>query len=511
MAKRSALLGEFAAACASLQALLSKFGECPPDEHYIFTRVLHVALLTQQLDTAAEAINRRFRTGNWFRIVYEDRRPQFLTVVSWGVTSLRSVLVLSNELRTSPRFDFVINRLIGILPICSAYHQCNGLGPGEIQISLEDHSTLPGLAFCDNRPEFYLISDPLYLLLHAYADILTHSEQQPVAWHDRKPVAFRRGSTTGRITDPALGWRSLPRTRLCEISRQHSDIMDTGIRVAPATASSATAAPRDSASSGKAAGARPFRPAGRWPTALRRTGRPDDLVEAAARAVGIVFPARPAFPLSARSAIRLAGQSERRLPVTFYPEAKVEFGGNGVRIARGEPLDVVLAGNGGLLEEDGLTVVVRDPRYLNHYFNFLEILIGVFAFHRQYLGHLKVKRPHSVRSPGTIPSRTMSSRTSSRLSLVTWTFSRPGLPGAPPAGPLHRLPPRALTPPAKARLFEMLGNRFGSVDEADFATMPWRQQLEYSSRLDLLVGLHGSGLTNLLWLPPHSVAIEIFQ
>jgi hypothetical protein len=57
----------------------------------------------------------------------------------------------------------------------------------------------------------------------------------------------------------------------------------------------------------------------------------------------------------------------------------------------------------------------------------------------------------------------------------------------------------------------MLGNRFGSVDEADFATMPWRQQLEYSSRLDLLVGLHGSGLTNLLWLPPHSVAIEIFQ
>jgi hypothetical protein len=30
-------------------------------------------------------------------------------------------------------------------------------------------------------------------------------------------------------------------------------------------------------------------------------------------------------------------------------------------------------------------------------------------------------------------------------------------------------------------------------------------------RLDLLVGLHGSGLTNLLLLPPHSVAIEIFQ
>jgi hypothetical protein len=197
MAKRRALLGEFAAACASLQAPLSKFGECPPDDHYIFASVLHVALLTRQVDTAAEAINRRFRPGN--------------------------------ELRTSPRFDFVINCLIGILPICLAGHQCSGLGPGEIQISLEDHGTLPGLAFCDNRPEFYLILDSPYLLLHAYADILRHSEQQPVAWHDRKPVAFRRGSATGRITDPALAWRSLPRIRLCEIGCQHSDIMDTGI------------------------------------------------------------------------------------------------------------------------------------------------------------------------------------------------------------------------------------------------------------------------------------------
>ena len=50
-----------------------------------------------------------------------------------------------------------------------------------------------------------------------------------IPWGGRIPVAIWRGATTGQPMDPTLGWRSLPRIRLCEIARANPTTIDAGI------------------------------------------------------------------------------------------------------------------------------------------------------------------------------------------------------------------------------------------------------------------------------------------
>jgi len=118
-AKLSALLGNIAEASAALQGLLLRCQAQIPDDDFIFTYALHVSLLTYQLDAAADAINRRFRTDNRFRVVLEKRDPSWLTVVDCRIGNDASIMFsISDELRASPdRFGLVINRWVSVLPI----------------------------------------------------------------------------------------------------------------------------------------------------------------------------------------------------------------------------------------------------------------------------------------------------------------------------------------------------------------------------------------------------------
>lgn len=948
--KMDAVLGKVPEASASLRALLKEFGDKLPDDEFIFINVLHIALLTDQLDTASEAINRRFRAGDWFRISYEIRKPELLTVVSWRVTPARSTFVVSNELRSSPRFDFVINRLASILPLCAAYRESGESDTGEIQVNLEDHGVLPGLAFCESRPDYFLVPDPPYLRSRAYEGMRKHYSEHPVAWHERKPVAFWRGSTTGRIPDPVLGWRSLPRVRLCEIARAHSDIMDAGIsevvqlpsaearkqalesgllaKFVPPTefprfryqididgnsnswpglfqklltgspvlkvASAAgyrqwyydrlvpwvnyvpvredmsdlvekiewlKAHDEDARKIGergrllaeeldyrtevqRAVGtiAAAIRYAGRFPEVAVRFGageggnkwlrhgwsepeaggvaalgyhaqielpRPvtnDDfaiafeltpatvpplqahqrivlvangeiLTQADLKSRGTLrcllprptiqkseslcldllfpdahraaselrpgdgriisatlhqlalFPARPlggaqhaaslvaanshvplrygayelyalngAMSLDLRNSIVTSHGSilfvnvaagtvahgspdlaprnlyflehhgrghliyegvdrrrfyvrilpsngtaettpvgagfeltkegapvdsfglqrdglflcseqngrvtlsrqklgpwesfslmdiraqpptarpshhirsvkrQRVLPVTFFTEAKIDLSSDGVPTVKGAPLDVTGGVGNAVIDEGGLNIVIRDPQYISHYFHFLEMLIGAFAFHMQHLpGRQAIRlflgaqswdnaRQNSVQrhllnavyggieiigtEPAPYDARWKNVLLIDRNAAATrinkfleqllpearlwvpelrrraWAYAqvslrpRPADAAAVRCAYISRVPPRTLTAEARARLFAILSDRFGSVEEVDFATMSWREQVAYCARTDLLVGLHGNGLTNLLWQQPHSVAIELFQ
>jgi hypothetical protein len=45
---------------------------------------------------------------------------------------------------------------------------------------------------------------------------------------------------------------------------------------------------------------------------------------------------------------------------------------------------------------------------------------------------------------------------------------------------------------------------------ADFSTFPFVEQVSRIAQSDILFGLHGSGLTHLLWLPQHATVVEIF-
>jgi Glycosyltransferase 61 len=72
-----------------------------------------------------------------------------------------------------------------------------------------------------------------------------------------------------------------------------------------------------------------------------------------------------------------------------------------------------------------------------------------------------------------------------------------------------RNPPRTLTKNAETSLMEIL-SKIGVVQTVDFAKLSWEDQVRTTANHDIMVGVHGNGLTNLLWLPKHGMAMELF-
>ncbi|KAL4894412.1 DUF563 domain-containing protein [Aspergillus ambiguus] len=58
---------------------------------------------------------------------------------------------------------------------------------------------------------------------------------------------------------------------------------------------------------------------------------------------------------------------------------------------------------------------------------------------------------------------------------------------------------------------KIIQSRFPNVEvlSIDFAAIPFRKQLEIIRRTDILLGVHGAGLTHSMFLPPRSTIIEI--
>ena len=231
-AKLNAILGDIATASASLQDLLLRCNDSLPDDDFIFTNVLHIALLACQLDLAGRILNRRFRTDTWFRVMFDDCGPGDVHLLALRIDGRSSALFsINDQIRTVGRFDVVVGRWIAILRLFAAYYHHGLVETGDIRINLGDGGEIwgrPGLAFCDNRPDYFLIPDPYYLTTQGYKNIRVHFARTAVAWTERLPIAFWRGTSTG---DPSRSndWRLLPRIRLCEIGRKHRGIIDAGL------------------------------------------------------------------------------------------------------------------------------------------------------------------------------------------------------------------------------------------------------------------------------------------
>ena len=137
---------------------------------------------------------------------------------------------LSDLLFRSAGAEMLIGRWATIFPLFDSFMMSTERTDGDVAISLDDGGgRLPGLAFCDYRPGFLLIPDPPYLGTHQYQRLRKDIRENHVPWETRVPVAFWRGSTTGVPTVPKLGWRTLPRIRLSEISAEYPDLIDAGI------------------------------------------------------------------------------------------------------------------------------------------------------------------------------------------------------------------------------------------------------------------------------------------
>jgi hypothetical protein len=115
-------------------------------------------------------------------------------------------------------------------PVYAHYAEQAEQETGSVIINQQDIGGSPGLAWCDNRPDYFLVPDCIFVPSQGYAYARQVFADKRIAWADRAPVAFWRGSTTGIPSVPG-DWRSLDRIRLCEIARRHAHtgLIDAGI------------------------------------------------------------------------------------------------------------------------------------------------------------------------------------------------------------------------------------------------------------------------------------------
>ena len=86
-----------------------------------------------------------------------------------------------------------------LFPLFADYIQRGAEATGAVDVSLWDTGLVPGLAFCSNKPDQYLIPDNLFISSRGVASSCIRAyRENDVPWEQRRAVAFWRGATTGQ-------------------------------------------------------------------------------------------------------------------------------------------------------------------------------------------------------------------------------------------------------------------------------------------------------------------------
>ena len=190
----------------------------------IYLRALALAVRQNRLALAAALINARHGRPGFFSLTLVDGAPELFGEVGIVFRGGRCRLYVNRHVPGSPRIAYWARRLDATLPLFAA---CRDMEDGQTSVGIDDVSLAPGLAFSDWRPDRFLVPDAIFLGEQAYRRVARHYAEHAVPWDERRPVAFWRGTTTGRCAPGE--WRTLDRVRLCELGAAHPDLFDVGI------------------------------------------------------------------------------------------------------------------------------------------------------------------------------------------------------------------------------------------------------------------------------------------
>ena len=185
------------------------------------------AIMAHAPDVAVSLLKQRFNPA--YRIEFEIGAGLPVDVTLMRVQGDNLRFQLSPDLFEFRAGDMVLDRFVCMFPLWDAIMRSPDRIDGTVAVNLLDNGSWPGLAFCDYRLAFHLIPDSTFMGLDQYKQYRIDYAAHDVAWGDRAAVAYWRGSTSGIPTDRMIGWRSLPRIRLCEIAAAHAELIDAGI------------------------------------------------------------------------------------------------------------------------------------------------------------------------------------------------------------------------------------------------------------------------------------------
>jgi hypothetical protein len=114
-------------------------------------------------------------------------------------------------------------------PLFSHFIEKKSRKSGTVFINQHDIGYRPGLAYCDSRPDYFLIPDYIFIPSEGYSYARQIFSERSVKWNEKILVAFWRGATTG-VPTVAGDWRTIERFRLCEIAQKYADtnLFDVG-------------------------------------------------------------------------------------------------------------------------------------------------------------------------------------------------------------------------------------------------------------------------------------------
>jgi hypothetical protein len=228
-AKLAAAAGDYALAAAGLKALVERHATTPLPEPN-FRQVIFACIIAQDFDLAAFCFGSVIGNGVKFAFRFRKGLRGRISVVEVHMSSENCVMFSFNEhVLQTDRSEYFIGRCLTMAPLFARFRTDFPNETGLVELNVEDIGFGRSLKFCARDPAQFLIPDCSFLERRAYEGTKQAYAAARLPWDERIPVAFWRGSTTGQIEDPALGWRSLPRIRLCQLAGAADGLIDAGI------------------------------------------------------------------------------------------------------------------------------------------------------------------------------------------------------------------------------------------------------------------------------------------
>ena len=224
--------GDFATAeTAIIQVLIDRLATCARDNES-FISALHALFTVQRLDLVAAMLRDRYGFARRFRLLVRPNAAGVGQVV-WQIGSAQEggehLFIFDAAVYKGDDTRLEILAFQWEFPLFAHYSGVPAQESGKTVVNRRDVGHVPGIAYCDARPDYFLVPDCIFVPTRGYQYAREHFRKRDIRWADRKPLAFWRGTTTG-IPERANDWTSLPRTKLCEHANHpaHTPLFDVG-------------------------------------------------------------------------------------------------------------------------------------------------------------------------------------------------------------------------------------------------------------------------------------------
>ena len=196
-------------------------------DRWLFDNCILLGMVSGAFDIVERVIRYRYESS-WAAEVVVERAQRPAPVLRWEVrSSILSRFVFDESAFQSDHLINIILFWARTIGLYDGYHRSGQAEVGAVDVNLWDAGMVPGIAFCDHRPGYFLAPDPMFVSEYGYRHLRAELDAGLLPWEERMPVAFWRGVTTGAWD--GTDWRTLPRVRLCEIAAASDGSIDAGI------------------------------------------------------------------------------------------------------------------------------------------------------------------------------------------------------------------------------------------------------------------------------------------